>query len=82
LDAELEFEGRMLELIHRVNTMRKNAGLELTDRIALTIPERDRDLLDSEEWIRQEVLAVSVEAAGDDLRIEKAATARPPAANR
>jgi isoleucyl-tRNA synthetase len=74
LDPELQFEGRILELIHRVNTMRKNAGLELTDRISLTIPALDRDLLQAEEWIRREVLAVSVEAAGDELRLEKAPT--------
>jgi isoleucyl-tRNA synthetase len=82
LDDELRFEGRILELVHRVNTMRKTAGMELTDRIALTVPSRDRDLLRSEDWIKQEVLAVSVEAGGEDLRIEKAATAQPPAANR
>ncbi|MBJ7600777.1 isoleucine--tRNA ligase [Candidatus Nephthysia bennettiae] len=70
VDEELQMEGRVLELIHRVNTMRKNAGLELTDRIALTIPALDRDLLASEQWIKQEVLAVSVEAAGDDLRLD------------
>jgi isoleucyl-tRNA synthetase len=79
LDAELEFEGRVLELVHRVNTMRKEAGLELTDRIALTLPARDSDLLEAEDWIKQEVLAVSAEAEGAELRIEKAMHARPTA---
>ena len=74
LDPELQFEGRVLELIHRVNTMRKNAGLELTDRIALTIPALDRDLLEAGDWIKQEVLAVSLDAGGDELHLEKAAT--------
>jgi len=77
LDPELEFEGRVLDLVHRVNTMRKEAGLELTDRISLTLPARDADLLEAEEWIRQEVLAVSVEADGPELRIGKAATPQP-----
>jgi isoleucyl-tRNA synthetase len=77
LDPELEFEGRVLDLVHSVNTMRKEAGLELTDRISLTLPARDADLLEAEDWIRQEVLAVSVEAEGPELRIEKAATAQP-----
>src|SRR5919204_1188079 len=35
LDDELRVEGRVYELTHRVNTMRKEAGLELTDRIRL-----------------------------------------------
>ena len=34
VDDELVREGRVYELIHQVNTMRKEAGLELTDRIA------------------------------------------------
>ena len=38
LDPELELEGRAREAIHQVNTMRKDAGLEITDRIALTLP--------------------------------------------
>ena len=33
LDPELELEGRVLDLIHQLNAMRKDAGLELTDRI-------------------------------------------------
>ncbi|HEV8097580.1 MAG TPA: class I tRNA ligase family protein, partial [Gaiellaceae bacterium] len=37
LDPELELEGRAREAIHHVNTMRKDAGLEITDRIALTL---------------------------------------------
>ena len=64
LDDELRREGRVYDLIHRVNSMRKEAGLELTDRIALTLPETDRDLLEHEDWIARETLAVSVDADG------------------
>ena len=64
LDDELRREGRVYDLIHRVNSMRKEAGLELTDRIALTLPETDRDLLEHPDWIARETLAVSVESAG------------------
>ncbi len=71
LDDELEREGRVYDLIHRVNSMRKEAGLELTDRIALTLPETDRELLEHEDWIARETLAVSVEAAGSELAIAK-----------
>jgi isoleucyl-tRNA synthetase len=72
LDDELERKGRVYDLIHTVNTMRKEAGLELTDRIKLTIPKTASELLEHRDWIARETLAVSVEAAGDEIRIEKA----------
>jgi isoleucyl-tRNA synthetase len=75
LDPELELEGRVLDLIHRLNTMRKEAGLELTDRISVTVPASESDLLDQHaEWIKDEVLAVSIEADGgvSEPRIAKA----------
>jgi isoleucyl-tRNA synthetase len=71
LDEELERLGRVYELIHSVNGMRKEAGLELTDRIALTIPAADEDLLPHADWIARETLAVSVDADGAELRIQK-----------
>jgi hypothetical protein len=46
LDPELELEARVLDLIHRLNGMRKEAGLELTDRIAVTLPADQSDLLE------------------------------------
>ena len=61
LDPELELEGRARELIHRVNGMRKEAGLELTDRIVLTLPEAESDLLGHAERIKEETLAVRIE---------------------
>jgi isoleucyl-tRNA synthetase len=64
LDEELVREGRVYELIHAVNTMRKEAGLELTDRITLSLPSGDADLLAHAEWIKAETLAVSVDANG------------------
>jgi isoleucyl-tRNA synthetase len=64
LDDELIVEGRVFDLIHRVNTMRKDAGLELTDRITLTLPESDADLLAHEQWIKDEVLAVEIRTDG------------------
>ncbi|MGI8862135.1 MAG: isoleucine--tRNA ligase [Gaiellaceae bacterium] len=70
LDEELVREGRVYDLIHRVNSMRKEAGLELTDRIGLTLPESDRDLLEHSEWIARETLAVSV-GLGSELSIAK-----------
>jgi isoleucyl-tRNA synthetase len=65
LDAELELEGRVYDLIHTLNGMRKEQGLELTDRITVTLPQADADLIDLHaEWIKREVLAVSLETDG------------------
>ena len=71
LDDELVRAGRVYDLIHGVNTMRKEAGLELTDRIRLTIPEADADLLEHSDWIARETLAVAI-APGADLGLVKA----------
>ena len=66
LDDELRRESRVYELIHHVNTMRKDTGLGLSDRIALTLPACDKDLLDYREWIAAEVLADSIEIGNSD----------------
>jgi isoleucyl-tRNA synthetase len=64
LDDELRVEGRVLDLIHRLNSMRKDAGFELTDRITVTLPATEADLLAHAEWIKSEVLAVEIDADG------------------
>ena len=65
VDPELELEGRVYDLIHSLNSMRKEQGLELTDRIAVTLPAADADLVEQHsEWIKAEVLAVSLQADG------------------
>jgi isoleucyl-tRNA synthetase len=65
LDDELLREGRLLDLVHTVNVLRKEAGLELTDRIALTIPQDAADLLDHEDFIKGETLAVAIDVGGE-----------------
>ena len=73
LDPELELEGRVLDLIHEVNRMRREAGLELTDRIVLTLPRERADVLEHEDWIKRETLAVRVETDSvESARIAKA----------
>jgi len=57
------------ELIRRVNALRKDSGLALSDRITLTIPAADVDLLEHAEWIKSETLAVSLEADGGDAPV-------------
>jgi isoleucyl-tRNA synthetase len=64
LDDELRLEGRVLDLIHQLNKMRRDAGLELTDRIVVTLPAEQADVLRHADWIKDEVLAVSIETDG------------------
>jgi isoleucyl-tRNA synthetase len=60
LDPELELEGRVYDLIHRLNSMRKDAGLELTDRIRVRLPRSYAELDRHRDWIVREVLAVEI----------------------
>jgi isoleucyl-tRNA synthetase len=69
VDDELDRERRVYELIRRVNALRKESGLALSDRIALTIPAGDADLLQHADWIKAETLAVSLEANGGDVPV-------------
>jgi isoleucyl-tRNA synthetase len=71
LDEELLLEARVLDRIHTLNTMRKVQGLELTDRIVVTLPQTDSELLAHAEWIKSEVLAVDLRLDGE-LRIDRA----------
>lgn len=69
LDSELELEGRVYDLVHTVNGMRKEQGLEITDRIVLTLPAGE-DLEAFEDWIKSETLAVEIER-GPELALRK-----------
>jgi isoleucyl-tRNA synthetase len=72
LDDELRLEGEAYELIHRVNSLRKEQGFELSDRVVLTVPEEQRALVDQHgEWIGREVLATEIRIGGDELKLEK-----------
>ena len=72
LDDELLLEGRVFDVIHHVNSMRKDAGLELTDRITLRLPQEDVDLLPHAARIADETLAVAVLFEGDKTEVEQA----------
>jgi isoleucyl-tRNA synthetase len=70
LDDELLREGRVHDLVHAVNGLRKERGLAITDRIRLALPRKHADLLEHADRIAAETLAVSVEAGdGDDIEI-------------
>lgn len=63
LDDELRREGLAREIVHAVQIARKDAGLKITDRIALTLGG-DADLLAAaqahQDYVAGEVLATSV----------------------
>ncbi len=63
LDDELRREGLAREIVHAVQIARKDAGLEITDRIELTLGG-DTDLIDAarahQDYLAGEVLATSV----------------------
>ena len=69
MTTQLRLEARVNDLIRSVQVMRKDAGLEITDRISLWVAEDD--LLPFADRIAAETLAVSVESGGE-LRLEKA----------
>ena len=68
-ELDVRLEARLNDLIRDVQVLRKESGLEITDRIRLWIP--DDEMLQFAERIGEETLAVSVEL-GDELRLEKA----------
>jgi isoleucyl-tRNA synthetase len=67
LDDELRREGLAREIVHAVQIARKDAGLEITDRITLTLTG-DKDLIDAaqahQDYLATEVLATSVSYDG------------------
>jgi len=69
LDDALRLEARLNDLIRAVQILRKESGLEITDRIRLWIP--DEELLAFADRIAQETLAVEL-LLGPELRLELA----------
>ncbi|HEV2726782.1 MAG TPA: class I tRNA ligase family protein, partial [Solirubrobacterales bacterium] len=69
LDDELRREGLAREIVHAVQNARKAAGLEITDRIDLTLAG-DPDLLEAaqahQDYLAGEVLATSVSYDGEN----------------
>jgi isoleucyl-tRNA synthetase len=72
LDDDLRRQGRVYDVIHKVNNLRKETGLELTDRIDLLLASSDADLLEHADWIGAETLALSVGVSDkDEIRITR-----------
>ncbi|MEY2399880.1 MAG: isoleucyl-tRNA synthetase [Actinomycetota bacterium] len=74
IDDELAREGRVNDLVHAVNNLRKETGLEIVDRIQLWLAADDADLMRYAERIGNETLAVTVEVGDGEMRLEKAST--------
>jgi isoleucyl-tRNA synthetase len=63
ISPELSAEGRAREIVHRVQTVRKEAGLRVEDRIELLYdgaPELQAVIEDFADYVRRETLAVSL----------------------
>src|SRR3954465_2146807 len=77
LDEELHQEGLAREVVRAVQETRKRAGLDVSDRIALTLGG-DETLLDAarahEPYVTGEVLAVEISYDGDGAGDGEAAT--------
>lgn len=72
LDDELIREGRANDLVRRINAARRDAGLDISARIALTLPKGDADLTKYVPVIAAETLAVDVLFDDiDDIRFER-----------
>jgi isoleucyl-tRNA synthetase len=64
IDDELRHEGLARDLARELNDLRKQAGLALTDRVALTVeagPRMAAALAAHHRWVAGEVLAASLE---------------------
>jgi isoleucyl-tRNA synthetase len=76
LDHELRREGLVREVVHAVQNARKNAGLQVEDRIELSLggdPELLAAARDHEDYLAQETLALSVSydaESGDEAIID------------
>ena len=77
IDAELELEGRAYDLIHELNTLRRDRGFEISDRVKVVVGDRWRDVVERHgDWVAGEVLATELEAGDvDEPQIEADAPA-------
>lgn len=60
LDDELLREGRAHDLVRLINVARRDRGLDIQDRIRLTLPDSDSDLMEHLDMMMNETLAVDV----------------------
>jgi isoleucyl-tRNA synthetase len=64
LSPELIAEGRAREIVHRLQTLRKEAGLDVADRIEIEYSgpeELERAIQRFADYLRRETLAISLQ---------------------
>jgi isoleucyl-tRNA synthetase len=69
LTDELKNEGMARELINRIQNIRKESGLEITDRIVVTLAsnvEVEKSLVSFADYIKTQVLADDIVVADND----------------
>lgn len=74
ISEDLRLEGVARELVRSIQSLRKESGFEITDRIHVTIPASDdnaRCLEQFKQYIAQQVLADSICAQGTELKVSK-----------
>ncbi|MFZ2051322.1 MAG: isoleucine--tRNA ligase [Solirubrobacteraceae bacterium] len=71
IDDDLRREGQAREIVHAVQNARKNAGLEVEDRISLTL-SGDGELLSAadahRDYLKGETLTIELDLAGEAQR--------------
>lgn len=68
ISPELQDEGNARELVNRIQKVRKDSGLELTDRIAVHIQEYEplkAAIINYNDYIRSEILADTIELVSE-----------------
>jgi isoleucyl-tRNA synthetase len=73
ITPELRLEGVARELVRSIQQMRKDTGLEITDRIVVTLPTNEDNeacVKTFSEYIATQVLADSI-SLGEELTIQK-----------
>jgi isoleucyl-tRNA synthetase len=68
VSPELRAEGLAREIVSRIQRMRKEAGLAVSDRIVLSVagpPEIEGAIRSHSEWIADEVLAKEIHVGGE-----------------
>ena len=71
---DLRLEGIARDTIRAIQTLRKNSGFEITDRILVTIPDTDDNramLAQHQTYISQQVLAEGITLEGEEITVKK-----------
>lgn len=71
ITAELELEGEARDLVRQIQELRKEADLNIADRIELAVTGADSIISTHSEYVRNETLAVALSSKLDTAQISK-----------